>query len=239
MKPDVSRGIKGLGFAVGIFVLWAGCLVMNLSWPVSDRPLLWTIVGILIQTLLYTGLFITAHDAIHNTIWPGKPGLNRWIGRVILFLYALFPYGKIRRLHFQHHKTPGRPDDPDYHGGEHRGFFAWYAHFMLHYLTWWQILGMALIFNGLNHLVGLAAPDVILFWVAPSLLSTLQLFTFGTYLPHREPPGGYTNDHHAASNNYPVWLSFLTCYHFGYHLEHHKYPSTPWWQLPHRRKQLA
>lgn len=29
-------------------------------------------------------------------------------------------------------------------------------------------------------------------------------------------------------------LSFLTCYYFGYHLEHHLYPNVPWWRLPER-----
>ncbi|RZL43682.1 MAG: fatty acid desaturase, partial [Pedobacter sp.] len=24
---------------------------------------------------------------------------------------------------------------------------------------------------------------------------------------------------------------FITCYFFGYHLEHHQKPATPWWQL--------
>lgn len=27
-------------------------------------------------------------------------------------------------------------------------------------------------------------------------------------------------------------LSFLTCYHFDLHWEHHRWPYAPWWQLP-------
>jgi len=26
-------------------------------------------------------------------------------------------------------------------------------------------------------------------------------------------------------------LSFLACYHFGYHFEHHARPDLPWWTL--------
>ena len=60
----------------------------------------------------------------------------------------------------------------------------------------------------------------------------MQLFYFGTFLPHSEPEGGYSEPHRAKSTSYPVWLSFITCYHFGYHEEHHEYPHVCWWQLP-------
>jgi beta-carotene ketolase (CrtW type) len=44
--------------------------------------------------------------------------------------------------------------------------------------------------------------------------------------------GGYTNPHRAQSNPLPIFWSFITCYHFGYHQEHHEYPHVPWWKLP-------
>ncbi|MGC9522322.1 MAG: fatty acid desaturase [Anaerolineae bacterium] len=110
---------------------------------------------------------------------------------------------------------------------------------MRNYLTLWQLVGMAGVFNLLQHLLKIPLPKILVFWVAPALLSTVQLFYFGTYLPHREPPGGYTNRHHATSSDYPVWLSFLTSYHFGYHLEHHLHPNTPWWALPERHRALS
>jgi hypothetical protein len=41
--------------------------------------------------------------------------------------------------------------------------------------------------------------------------------------------------HNARSSSMPIWLSLLTCYHFGYHWEHHEYPYVPWcacgWRL--------
>ncbi|MFA9473554.1 MAG: fatty acid desaturase [Filomicrobium sp.] len=27
-------------------------------------------------------------------------------------------------------------------------------------------------------------------------------------------------------------MSLLTCFHFGYHHEHHLQPDVPWWRLP-------
>jgi beta-carotene/zeaxanthin 4-ketolase len=106
---------------------------------------------------------------------------------------------------------------------------------MRNYVTILQIIGMAILFNLLRYVAGVPLGNLILFWASPALLSTGQLFFFGTYLPHREPQGGYTNPDHAQSNDYPFWLSLLTCYHFGYHWEHHRYPNIAWWQLPKKR----
>jgi beta-carotene ketolase (CrtW type) len=69
--------------------------------------------------------------------------------------------------------------------------------------------------------------------VGPALLSTLQLFVFGTWLPHRpHADAPFADRHRARSQRWPTWLSLLTCYHFGYHWEHHAHPHVPWWRLP-------
>jgi beta-carotene ketolase (CrtW type) len=31
-------------------------------------------------------------------------------------------------------------------------------------------------------------------------------------------------------------VSLLTCFHFGYHHEHHDTPWVPWWKLPAQRR---
>jgi beta-carotene/zeaxanthin 4-ketolase len=232
MASSRARDMRGLWIAAAIVITWAVSLGLLLS-PLSDELPTWLWpLGTFWMTFLYTGLFITAHDAMHGSILRSHRQLNAWIGRVILFLYALFPYAKMRDQHFLHHRFPGQARDPDYHDGQATGWFRWYAHFMRHYLTVWQLLGMAFLFNLAQFGVGIPVGKLLVFWAAPALLSTVQLFTFGSYLPHREPAGGYTNRHHAQSNDYPVWLSLLTCYHFGYHLEHHEAPNIPWWQLP-------
>ena len=76
------------------------------------------------------------------------------------------------------------------------------------------------------------------FWALPALLSALQLFYFGTYQPHRSDAAPFEDNHRARTVERPVWLSFLTCYHFGYHLEHHRYPWVPWWARQLRRRVL-
>ena len=74
--------------------------------------------------------------------------------------------------------------------------------------------------------------NLFLFWIIPILISSLQLFTFSIFLPHRKMEGGYRNCHRATSSNYSVFWSLIACHHFGYHLEHHRYPNLPWYKLP-------
>lgn len=227
MKPTKIEhwGLKGLLSSGLIFALWGSLL----SYLLLSEFAIWKLGLIVFQTMLYTGLFITAHDAMHGTVIPSNRKLNDIIGWAAVLLYALFSFRKLRERHTLHHDHPGQEEDPDFHDGEHSGFWAWYWRFLTHYVTWKQILGMAIIFNVLEHLVGVSLVNLLVFWVLPSLLSTLQLFYFGTYLPHR---GEHDNPHHARSNTYSEMVSFLTCYHFGYHLEHHEYPWAPWWYLP-------
>jgi beta-carotene ketolase (CrtW type) len=72
---------------------------------------------------------------------------------------------------------------------------------------------------------------VLLFTTLPLLLSSLQLFVFGTYLPHRvqRHPKRHA---HPISLDLPPWLSLLACFHFGYHREHHDNPGLSWYELP-------
>lgn len=218
-------GAKGLLSAILIIGLWATSLIFFLHSEFS-LFLLW---GVPLQTMLFTGLFITAHDAMHGTVFPPNRKLNDAIGTLSVWLYALFSFRKLLERHKEHHAHPGDVEDPDFHDGEHDGFWRWYMRFVLHYVTWHQLVGMAITFNILEHVVGVSMLNLLIFWVLPSVLSTLQLFYFGTYLPHRGHPD---NPHHARSNAYSTFWSFLTCYHFGYHLEHHEHPWAPWWHLP-------
>jgi beta-carotene ketolase (CrtW type) len=82
-------------------------------------------------------------------------------------------------------------------------------------------------------------PRLLLFWTLPLLLSSLQLFLFGTYLPHRRAPGRSSDRHRAVSLVWPELLSFLACYHFGYHWEHHCHPHLPWFRLPAARRLMT
>ena len=223
---------KGLFIALTIIGLWGLSLSILLTLDVAHTNVALIPVAILCQTFLYTGLFITAHDAMHGTVCQTHPRINNTIGTIAVRLYALFSYRKLQEKHWEHHRTPASDADPDFHDGQHSGFLAWYLHFMMTYLSWKQLIGMAIIFQVMEYVLAIPTLNLTLFWVSPALLSTVQLFYFGTYLPHRMPASGYNNLHRAQSNAYSSFYSFITCYHFGYHWEHHEYPYIPWWQLP-------
>ena len=67
----------------------------------------------------------------------------------------------------------------------------------------------------------------------------MQLFLFGTYLPHRSKGALHASSHAVQSLGYPHCLSLLACYHFGYHWEHHAYPAVPWFRLPELRRRVS
>lgn len=227
-------GIRGLMSAAVIIVAWAACLGIQLTqaWPPSGLPI-WLPLGFVVQTFLFTGLFITAHDAMHGTLHPSRPRLNHALGRLCVTLYAGFSYDRMRRNHLAHHAYPGEPgDDPDYHDGQHTGPIAWYFTFMARYISLRPLLVQAALFEGLTTGLGLPGPQVLLCQAAPAVMSSLQLFFFGTWLPHRAPADARTGRHVIQSTDLPGWLSFLTCFHFGYHKEHHDVPRAAWWQLP-------
>jgi len=223
---------KGLLIASIVLVSWGAAMFCSLSAGTASIPAALIPLLVLFNTFLYTGLFITAHDAMHGTVAPALPRMNAFIGRLSTTLYALFSFSMLLSKHREHHANPASDGDPDYHDGTHTGLFRWYVHFVFTYVTWKQLLGMAVLYNALKYLAGIPDHDILLFWVFPALLSTFQLFYFGTFLPHREPKEGYSEPHRAVSSGYGMLLSFLSCYHFGYHLEHHAYPRLPWWKLP-------
>ena len=159
---------------------------------------------------------------MHGTV-ASSSLINKIIGQVCTGIYAAFSFSKLYKKHHEHHRHVHSDLDPDYHEG---GFWSWYFNFMKEYLGIWQILIMAIVFNVLKIWVDEA--NLIFFWILPSLLSTLQLFYFGTWLPHH---GEHANQHYSRSLKKNHFIAFLSCYFFGYHYEHHDSPGTPWWLL--------
>lgn len=222
----------GLIVAFAIIGIWASSLILLMSVDVSEVNNLLLSPLIVLQTFLYTGLFITAHDAMHGAVFPSNLKINNFIGALAVGLYALFSYEKLQKKHWLHHHNPASELDPDFHNSKHKNFFAWYFNFMLRYWSWTRLLSLMALYNVILFTLHIPEKNLTLFWVIPSILSSVQLFYFGTFTPHKEPSGGYKNIHCAQTNPLPTWLSFITCYHFGYHYEHHEHPNVPWWGLP-------
>ncbi|MGA1665953.1 MAG: fatty acid desaturase [Bacteroidia bacterium] len=218
----------GIGFALLIMTAWTGLLVWGCqrSWVWQD-PLLWALIAV--QTYAFTGLFITAHDAMHGTV-SHRPWVNRWVGFLCLGAFAFNSWNRMLPEHHRHHRFVGTDEDPDF--GPPR-FFPWFWKFIRHYVHWTQILACAIVFNIFKY-IGVDPASMVQFYIIPSVLALFQLFYFGTYRPHfsDEESGSVPNNEHRsrslATNH--VW-AMLTCYFFGYHWEHHEAPGIPWWQL--------
>jgi beta-carotene/zeaxanthin 4-ketolase len=222
-------GNKGLWIALVIITAWFISLAFLLNQPFGFDNL-WLYVGVLLQMHLYTGVFITAHDSIHGVVVPQHKKLNYIIGFVSALLFSFNNFRVLSAKHHLHHRHSATAADPDFHDGNPI-FFAWYYAFLKEYISWSQILCMAVTYN----LLKLFFPyqNLIVFWMIPAILSTFQLFYFGTYRPHK---GEHHNPpYNARSQSKNHILAFLSCYFFGYHFEHHAYPYLPWWQLPRAR----
>ena len=219
-----------LQVAISIVGVWAISLWNCAQIEISHTPIIYLLGLVGWQTWLYTGLFITAHDGMHGSIYP-LPLVNRSIGQLCLWLYAGFDYSQLLAKHQLHHQHPASDRDPDFHHGKAAHFWGWYGHFVCEHVSWRQLLNLVVMFCIYATICHFPTFNILLFWVTPSLLSSSQLFYFGTFLPHREPPDGYTNPHRATTIDRSTWWSLITCYHFGYHYEHHDSPQTPWWKL--------
>jgi beta-carotene/zeaxanthin 4-ketolase len=230
------ESVSGVLPAFLIIGLWAGHLVYALAFvpvPIAGETdgsvLTWLrlFLHLALQSYFYTGLFITAHDAMHGSASHNRR-LNRWIGRVAAFLFAAFSYRKLHANHMKHHRWPGEARDPDFYPRS-QNFLVWFVVFFYRYATVIQLVTMALLFN----LLRLVVPtwNIIFFWVVPAFIATFQLFYFGTYRPHRYPHTHEMGPHHARSQQKNHFWAMLSCYFFGYHIEHHNSPGTPWWRL--------
>ncbi len=224
--------IVGLALAAAVFLAWAGLLYATLfrvDWSVWAwlAPL-----AIAVQCWLFVGMFIAAHDAIHGTLSPALPWLNAPIGTAYVFLYAGFSYRALAQEHHAHHKHSGTEDDPDFNPGNPRDFWPWYLAFFRHYFGLREFVLLAVAGTGLALALQDRAALMLVFWALPAVLSSVQLFYFGTYLPHRHETQPFADHHNARSAGQPWLVSLLACFHFGHHHAHHAMPWLPWWRLP-------
>jgi len=231
------QGAIGVGLAFAIIAAWLLVHVYSVFFYVFT-PSSWLTAPILMALAcwLYVGLFIVAHDAMHGSLAPGNAWLNRRLGQLCLAIYAGFDFDTLNRKHHLHHQHAGSADDPDYDERPPHGFVSWYAKFLMAYFSWRQLLFMAVLANVYMRLFGAEVANLAAFWAIPAFVSSIQLFLFGTYLPHRPGADAFADRHRARSLAYGWWLSLLSCFHFGYHHEHHDRPWLPWWRLPEARR---
>ncbi|MGB5244288.1 MAG: fatty acid desaturase [Lutimonas sp.] len=225
-RKFISLSVDPVGTVMAIFliVVWSVSLLLLLNWTIDfSNPL--TYLFIYIQTHLYTGIFITSHDAMHGSVSKNRK-VNYVIGYITSFLFAFNSYDALIVKHHEHHRFVATDKDPDYH--DSGKFWLWYWNFLKRYITVRQLI---LITVSLQ-LLWLIFPleNLILFWSLPSILSTFQLFYFGTFIPHNDGHE-HDNKHKSRTLEKNHLLAFFSCYFFGYHYEHHDAPAVPWWRL--------
>lgn len=227
----------GLGLTAAIVSAWIAIHVGAVfflqigarNWPVV--PLV-----MLVQCWLSVGMFIAAHDAMHGSLAPGHPRINAAVGGFVLALYAGFGWRQMRDAHMDHHRHSGTEGDPDFDAAHPDAAGAWYLTFLRRYFGWRSMLYVCTVVIVYALLLRVAPANILLFYGIPAIASSFQLFYFGTYRPHRHEAADFADDHRARTNPYGPTLSLLTCFHFGYHHEHHLSPHLPWWRLPARHR---
>lgn len=233
LNSSAERGLQ-LGALIG--ASWLATLIIGLRLELNQlQPLLIT-SWVLLRSFLHTGLFILAHDAMHNSLAPGHPLINQRIGRVCLWLYAGLNYEACKTNHRRHHLMPESESDPDFCAANNRSVVAWLVRFLRNYLNPAQLSRLSLVLM----VLWFATPTnqshpfltLCVTYLLPLLISTAQLFVVGTYLPHRKDNSQEGNDVSIKTLNLHPFASLLACYHFGYHREHHNHPEAPWFLLP-------
>jgi beta-carotene ketolase (CrtW type) len=241
LPTRTAQGFVGACFALLIAGSWLtihfwGMFVFELSW--TNWPFALGLA--MVQCWLSVGVFIVCHDAMHGSLMPGRPRANSVIGAVLLALYAGFAWKQLRDAHFAHHKLSGRAGDPDFDEHHPDNFWRWYGTFFRRYFGWRSLLFVHTVVGIYWLVLDVPMAQIVLLYGLPALASSLQLFYFGTFRPHRHLSGddtaAFADRHNTRSDDFGALASLASCFHFGYHLEHHRRPDVPWWALPRARR---
>jgi beta-carotene ketolase (CrtW type) len=234
----VRQTVIGLALAAAVMSAWLFVHVAAVFYlDLTLAPLLGVALIIALQTWLSVGLFIVAHDAMHGSLAPFRPRVNLVVGQAALTLYAGFSFAKLAPKHFAHHRHAGTEGDPDFDPDHPRTMLPWFLTFMREHFGWREFAVLAMVTLVYLFALDVSFANLMLFWALPAMLSAFQLFYFGTYRPHRHGDEPFADRHRARSEDFPDWLSLLTCFHFGHHHEHHDAPHVPWWRLPRYRRE--
>lgn len=226
----------GVSLALAIGAGWLALHLFAMFWfrfDVATWPAAMLIAAV--QCWLSVGMFIVAHDAMHGSLAPGRPRLNARVGAAVLMVYAGFGWSKMRDAHFAHHRAPGSEADPDFDAAHPARFWSWYLTFLRRYFGWRSGLFVGGVVTGYT-LIGVPLLNIVALYGLPAIASSLQLFYFGTYRPHRHDGEPFADRHNARTETFGTLASLASCFHFGYHHEHHLSPNVPWWGLPARRR---
>ncbi|GAB5480493.1 MAG: hypothetical protein Pars92KO_02500 [Parasphingorhabdus sp.] len=235
------QAVIGLSLIAAILGTWLAVHVYAMFFYRIDHNN-WFLIPLIfaVQCWLSVGMFIAAHDGMHGSLAPGKKRLNEGIGAFLLAFYAGFGWRKMRDAHWDHHKYSGTAKDPDFDADSPDHFGRWYMTFLKRYFGLSSALYVSTIVTIYWLVFDIPIANIVLLYGLPAITSSFQLFYFGTYRPHhhfKKPDATvFTDEHNARSSEFGPLASLLSCFHFGYHHEHHLSPKTPWWALPKLRR---
>lgn len=235
------QAVIGLCLIAMILVTWLAVHIYAMFfYRIDSTNWFWVPLIFAIQCWLSVGMFIAAHDGMHGSLAPGRKALNEGVGAFLLAFYAGFGWRKMRNAHWDHHKYSGTAQDPDFDADNPAHFGRWYMTFLKRYFGLSSALYVSTVVTVYWLVFDIPLANIVLLYGFPAIASSFQLFYFGTYRPHRhlEKPRAtvFPDRHNARSNGFGVIASLLSCFHFGYHHEHHLSPQTPWWALPKLRQ---
>lgn len=236
-----------------------GMLVLTTFGIQSTLGTFWVLSALFIHGLVLVSLFAPLHESIHYTAFRER-WLNKGVARVCGFLLIL-PPGYFRYFHLAHHRyTQDLQRDPELLGEKPKnliqylaqmsGFFYWKERLST---TWLhathrvtdagflpvaihpQVTKEAQLFLGgylLIALISLIAGSLAIFiyWIIPVLLAqpALRLYLLAEHSDCPRVPDMFKNTRTILTNR--VIRHFM--WEMPYHIEHHLYPSVPFYQLP-------
>jgi fatty acid desaturase len=249
------RRVSNLRAAANLAFEWAAVGLAILVVRAHPNPVVYVLAVVWIGTRQHA-MGLMAHDAAHGHLLRPR-ALNDWVARLFLAWPVGMSFDTYRPVHLQHHRYVNTENDPDWARNrpdrlEGAGGWIPFLRVMLG-LNREQRALQGFVGGGASTarrpLVGalrcVAYAAVVVLAVVTDTISVLVLFwvvPLVTWLPFIMRLRG-SSEHFALENEDAFSRSrtvrpslverlVIAPKHMGYHLEHHLYPSVPFYRLP-------
>ncbi len=232
-------------------VLWIGTGIALMSYPVWYVRL----PGYLFIGVLIHGLGNFMHEAIHGNLFRSRQ-LDRWVGFLcgLPTLFQITGYGVSHLLHHKHTRTEHDPDSMmNFSSNRIMQSIIFYTSAIVGVFLYHMRLPLVVFTRGtkkdrgklaVETIITVASVGLLLFfafrfqfldvvvhcWLIPLLAAALIANIRGGWAEHEltEPGHPLTQTRTVTSTRL---YSFFNI-NLNYHLEHHLFPSIPWYNLP-------